>query len=358
MKRRVARWALCVALFIPGALWIAFGVGTAEYPYATAEHFLRHQGLDVTRTQDLRALSRHPAPSLSLMLLGERQRMSPEQAQALLAWVYAGGRLLVTVQGFWTPGSSQDPLLDPLGIHALNAYVSAGAAPIAARSTLTELYLEVQDAPLLLGFGPGRHLEDSDDLAQSWANSPQGTHMVQVNMGNGTLTVVSDTNLWRNGAIGQFDNAWLLWYLNQGRQVVMQYRAPDHAPLPASDHRLPIGLYGAIVLLLMAWFMATRWPAPNPARRPGLRRGGSHLRASHRASLLKGLREDIQRAANRRHPGFSQRPVAEQWNLLARHAGIPTATVAKALLPPAEPRISASAFRRQVAQLQAIRNAL
>jgi hypothetical protein len=354
---------LCAVLLAAAALLSlgAWSARPAKDPWWAAEQFLLRQGVPVIRSDDLQPLAHAPANSLSLMLLGEREHMSATQAQALLAWVYAGGRLLVTVQGFQAPGagSTSDALLDPLNIRLLDAYASAGGRVIAARSTLTELYLENDQAPLQLGFAPGRHLEDADDLAQSWANSPQGTHMLQLTLGTGTLTVVSDTALWRNQAIGQFDNAWLLWYLNQGRQVVMQYRHAEPG-LAQQLAAYPSTLACALLLLsLLAWAGLAQ-VQHRPAGEPGqaaftLPR---RYRQASREQLLRGLRDDIHQLARLRHPGFGHWPVAAQWQLLARLACTPTTHIAQAMRPHPDERLSGAAFKRQVVQLQAIRNAL
>lgn len=347
---------LMVAVLLALGAWATRPV---DDPWWAAAQFLREQGLPVVRSQDLQPLAHKPANTLSLVLLGEREHMSPAQAQTLLAWVYAGGRLVVTVKGFWTPSGGGDPLLDPLSIRLLDAYASAGGQVMAARSTLTELYLEDGQAPLRLGFAPGRHLEDADDLAQSWANSPQGTHMLQLPLGTGTLTVVSDTALWRNPAIGQFDNAWLLWYLNQGRQVVLQYRseAPGLGQWLAGH---PSTLACALsLLILLAWATLVRKPTLL-APRPGKPKAPLpiHYRHASREQLLQGLREDIRQVARLRYPAFGHLTVAAQWQWLATLASTSTAQIAYAMHPHPDKRLSTTVFRRQVVQLQAIRNAL
>lgn len=359
MSRAKTGWIAGLLMAAALALWAVAWATRADYPFLAAERFLQGLGVNVTRTQDLRPLNQRPASSLSLLLLGERGGMSAAQAQALLGWVYAGGRLLVTVQGYWTPGSSGDPLLGPLNIRLLNAYASAGVAPMAARSTLTKLYLESQDAPLQLGFAPGRHLEDADDLAQSWANSPQGTHMLQLSLGAGTLTVVSDTGLWRNHAIGQFDNAWLLWYLNQGREVIMQYRAPELSLLSELAKYPLAWACAALLLIVLGAWAVSNWvyTAPHQNRRP-TPPTGTLYRSANRAHSLRLLREDLQRYVDHRHPGYSHLAVAEQWQLLAKLTQVSTAEVAKALRPSPARRIDAATFREQVARLQALRNAL
>lgn len=326
-------------------------------PFSAGARYLEAQGLQVTRTQDLQPLSLYPPNALSLILLGSRDQMSASQAQSLLAWVYAGGRLVVSAQGFPALGQSgSDPLLGPLNIRLLDAYASAGPVPLPAHSTLTALYLETATQPMLLGFAPGRHLEDADDLAQSWANSPQGTHMLQLNLGSGTLTVVSDTGLWRNLAIGQFDNAWLLWYLNQGRHVVLQYRPPATG-LGDLPGRLPLSLGAALcTLALLGW-----WAWPRQARRPrhSVRPPAPPLyRAVNGEALLQMLRDEILRREGCRHRPFARWPVAIQWQWLAKRSGMSTAEVAEALKPHRGKPLKPTAFLRQVQQLKALRNAL
>ena len=37
--------------------------------------------------------------------------------------------------------------------------------------------------------------------------------------------MVSDSWIWQNQSIGEYDNAWLLWYMTQDSQVTLLYRA-------------------------------------------------------------------------------------------------------------------------------------
>lgn len=350
-------WVASLLAALGAMLLYAAGALRADDPFSAGTRFLEAQGLQVIRTEDLQPLSRYSPGALSLMLLGSRDQMSASQAQSLLAWVYVGGRLLVSAQGLPSLGQNgSDPLLGPLNIRLLDAYASAGPTPLPAHSTLTALYLETATRPMLLGFAPGRHLEDADDLAQSWANSPQGTHMLQLNLGAGTLTVVSDTGLWRNLAIGQFDNAWLLWYLNQGREVVLQYRAPAAGLTDILD-RFPLSLGWLLCTLgLLGW-----WAWPREHRRARLAARAPALppyRTASGEALLRGLREELLRHARYCHPPFAHWPVATQWQWLAKRSGMPTADIAQALQPHRGRALKPTAFLRQVQQLKAIRNAL
>lgn len=44
---------------------------------------------------------------------------------------------------------------------------------------------------------------------------------MQLNLGHGRVTVITDSELWKTPAIGLHDNAWLLWYLTQGSDVTL-----------------------------------------------------------------------------------------------------------------------------------------
>ena len=63
-------------------------------PYLAAEHFLRKQGLQVQRADGLEVMKDLPSAGQTLLLLGDRNRMTPKQAERLLAWTAKGGHLL------------------------------------------------------------------------------------------------------------------------------------------------------------------------------------------------------------------------------------------------------------------------
>ncbi|MCF3989965.1 DUF4350 domain-containing protein, partial [Pseudomonas aeruginosa] len=82
------------------------------------------------------------------------------------------------------------------------------------------------------------------------------------------------------------------------------------------------------------------------------------LRQRGHVALLHGLQRDILRRARRRHPGFEQLGVAEQWQILGRMTRLPPSAISQAMRPYPAQRLSAADFTRQVAHLQSLRNAL
>lgn len=406
----------------------------AADPYLAAEHFLAQRGVTVRRADNVDAIARLPAPGQTLLLLGERSRMTPPQAERLLEWAAKGGHLLFVAERLYDEetGRSDDPLLDRLGIQqylsedldeddagesrdeeaanegAANEEAAdpeerdAGEPPEADASKadspaagvpatgipatgvpatgapadehaldpfpqLTKLYLENEEQPAYFSFDTDYHLYDSENRAHAWANSAAATHMLQLYHGEGLITVLSDPWIWDNERIGEYDNAWLLWYLSQDSEVTLLYRA-DHDDLFSLLLRHFPEALAALAMLAAAllWRVGRRQGpiiAPAPLARRQLQehiRAGADflLRRSGQQALLGGLQRDIQRRARRRHPGFERLPVAEQWQVLGRLTRLPSRTISQAMRPLPKQRLSAADFTRQVAHLQSLRNAL
>lgn len=365
-------------------------------PYLAAEHFLRNQGRKVQRADSLQRLAQLPAAGQVLLILGSREQMTPKQSERLLAWTRRGGHLLVVAETLWDEdkNSSGDLLLDPLGIKqymsdeldedtdendkatetAPSAEAAAAASPkndITQEPTpavdLTQLYLENEDAPAYIDFDTDYHLFDSKDLAHAWANSADTTHMLQLSQGDGLLTVVTDSWIWQNTHIGDYDHAWLLWYLTQDREVTLLYRADRDDLFSLLLRHFPEALL-ALSLLLAAslWAAGLRQGPLQPVPERQRRQLQEHLRSSAdfllrhagQRHLLQALQRDIQRRARLRHPGFDRLGVAEQWQVLGRMTRLTPSAISQAMRPIADRRLSASEFTRQVAHLQTLRNVL
>jgi hypothetical protein len=372
-------------------------------PYLAAEHFLRKQGLQVARADGLEVLQSLPSAGQTLLLLGDRKRMTPKQAERLLTWAAKGGHLLFVAERLWDEeeGKSGDLLLDSLGIqqfesedldeaeaeaetespeNAEQAEASAPAAPPTPTSEpaaepkddnpypeLTQLYLENEEAPAYFSFDTDFHLYDAKNRAHAWANSDAATHLLQLYHGDGLISVVSDSWIWQNQQIGDYDHAWLLWYMTQDSQVTLLYRADRDDLFSLLLRHFPQALVALALLIGFGlWHLGMRQgPLQLPASR-NRRQLQEHLRGSadfllrHNGqhSLLQGLQQDIQRRARHRHPGFERLGVAEQWQVLSRLTRQPSSFISHAMRPLPKQRLAAADFTRQVANLQTLRNAL
>nr|WP_314574919.1 DUF4350 domain-containing protein [uncultured Pseudomonas sp.] len=358
--------------------------------YLAAQTFLRERGISVRAIQALTNLPDSSQQAQTLMLLDTREKMTPAQVTRLLSWARSGGRLVFVAEQLWDEkkGRSGDLLLDQLQIHQfltrdlreqdrrrereqIKPVIPFSTPDIEAPKTpwpeLTRLYVQNETDPAYMSFDPAFHLDDPQDHAQSWANSADATHLLQMVYGSGLITILTDADLWKTRTIGKYDNAWLLWYLSQDSAVTMLLRT-DHDDLFALLWKyFPQALLAlAICLGAGLWHAGTRQgpmhPVPSRARRQlseHLRAGADFLlRRKGQHALLRALQQDIVRRARQRHPGFETLPVTEQWQMLGRMTRQPTSHVGQALRPRLEERLSSTEFTRQVAYLQTLRNAL
>ncbi|WP_339522231.1 DUF4350 domain-containing protein [Pseudomonas sp. EL_65y_Pfl2_R96] len=341
-------------------------------PYLAAEHFLRKQGLTVSHANSLDILPTLEPHRRSLLLLGDRSNMSPRQVDQVLNWTRAGGRLLFVAEALWDEktGQSNDLLLNRVQLHQFLSKDLKDSPPDLDDDPypkLTKLYLENEEAPAYFSFDTAFHLDDPKNLAQAWANSGKATHMMQLGHGLGSITVVTDADLWKTPAIDRYDNAWLLWYLTADTDVTLLFNTDRDSLLTLLWRYFAQALVALIALIALGcWHVGVRsGPLLEPAPR-ARRQLQEHLRASAdfmlrrsgQHSLLHALQQDILRRVRHRHPGFEQLGVAEQWLVLSRLTGQPTRAISQAMSPRPKQRLSSAEFSRQVAHLQTLRNAL
>lgn len=350
----------------------------ASSPYLAAEHFLRKQGIAARRAEGLDVLDGLPSEGQTLMLLADRGNMTPRQVERVLQWTANGGHLLFVAERLWDEeeGKSGDLLLDLLGVQQYmsdeldddeSSESEQENEESEAYPQLTKLYLENEQAPAYIAFDTDFHLYDAQNRAHVWANSEAATHLLQLYHGDGLITVLSDPWIWQNRTIDKYDHAWLLWYLSQDSAVTLLYHADSDGLARLLLRHFPLALLVlALLIIATLWHVGMRHgPMQAPASRARRQleehlRGGADflLRRSGQHSLLKGLQQDINRRARRRHPGFEKLAVAEQWQVLGRMTRLPAKDISQAMRPLPPQRLSASDFTRQVAHLQTLRNAL
>ncbi|MDH1338081.1 DUF4350 domain-containing protein [Pseudomonas indoloxydans] len=353
----------------------------ASSPYLAAEHFLRKQGIAARRAEGLDVLDGLPSEGQTLMLLADRGNMTSRQVERVLQWTAGGGHLLFIAERLWDEeeGKSGDLLLDLLGVqqYMSDELDDEEASEAEAENEqneeheaypqLTKLYLENEQAPAYIAFDTDFHLYDAQNRAHAWANSDSATHLLQLYHGDGLITVLSDPWIWQNRNINEYDHAWLLWYLSQDSAVTLLYHADSDGLARLLLRHFPLALLVlALLIIATLWHVGMRHgPLQAPASRARRQleehlRGSADflLRRSGQHSLLRGLQQDINRRARRRHPGFEKLAVAEQWQVLGRLTRLPAKDISQAMRPLPPQRLSASDFTRQVAHLQTLRNAL
>ncbi|WP_395610748.1 DUF4350 domain-containing protein [Pseudomonas sp. B22129] len=340
-------------------------------PYMAAEYFLRQQGITVEQAKGLERLADLSPKGNSLLLLGERSHMTPRQVDQLVNWAKSGGHLLLVAEALWDEetGKSGDLLLDRVDIHqTLSDTYEEPASPRKKKAPdLTKLYVDNETAPAYFSFDTDFNLVDPKHLSQFSANSAKSSHLMQRDLGQGVVTVITDSDLWKTSNIGNHDNAWLLWYLNQGTHVTVLFNSDVDNLMTLLLRNFPQALVALAALIAFALWRAGMRQGPIQAPASKARRQlQEHLQASAdfllrrsgQAPLLRALQRDIQHAARRRHPGFEYLGTTEQCQVLERMTRQPSNVISQALGPLPEKRLSSADFSRQVACLQTLRNAL
>lgn len=349
--------------------------------YLAMEYFLREQNIATEVLPSLTRLTMPTSEQQTLIILSHDVQLINKQHAQLLDWVAHGGHLVLSAQHEALDNTHQS-LLSHLGIKKYRVAelddlerrqegrVSTAPATAETRfesAQLTRLYLENEQSPAYLAFNTQYHLEDTDNRAYAWANSPVATHLLQLSYGQGLVTVLNDFNLWQNSHIDQYDHAWLLWYLSQDSQVRLFNPPSQQGFFKLLWHYYAVACMLLLALLLLgAWHAAPRFAAMQSATCIPRRQLSEHIQAGvlfnlrykGQRSLLLSLQKDIKQRAQQRFPGFSSLAVAEQWQVLRQLSRQPVSLISHSMRPPATKKLSALSFTQHVANLQQLRNAL
>jgi hypothetical protein len=370
-------------------------------PFRAAELFLvRNESAarGITAWKELEQLD-----SLGTLLIARSdQILTDAQADRLVAWVGGGGHLIVGAA--FHDDETADVLLDRYDVStwrndaadadkdkkiserlrewnekAARGELPGQTPPPAAipEAEITQLTVNGLERTVRVHFAPHFYLyhssfgeEENEPEAPAaprptaWAGSEAGTQIIQFEIGDGRLSILSDTQLWQNADIDKLDHAWLLWWLSDNDAATGIFYGRDMPSLSALLWRYAREALVALALLAAAWlwYRAARFGRIDPLPAIERRALAEHLRAcaefqwrnGHGAHLLRALRDAVMHQATRRHPGFARLSRAAQRTELARLTGESRTDIAQ-MLDAACPT-DEHAFRTLVHALQRIRN--
>jgi Domain of unknown function (DUF4350) len=321
-------------------------------PYLAAERLFQRLG---TRARTVQAGLPIPPPGHTLFLLRRERSVSESELEKILAWVAAGGRLVVAQTGA--------PLIDPLMRHfRITARVPdlpVEDAPVAdsddEAAAQDEPADEVIDLALLPGGGHARVAVPrtvprlrADDVRAPFAQagSAAGSFFLLYQQEQGEILFLADASFLRNDRIGRHDHAELAWHLATGGgatlpagvEIVFRDEVPTLSRLLAR-HAWAALVSGALLLAAWLWASGSRFgppvPDPAPERRSLLEHitaAGEFLwRTGRSAELLDGARLALQQRIERRQPAWARLPQRDLARRLATLSGLPPARVDEAL---------------------------
>jgi hypothetical protein len=326
VSSRVLIPLVALALVVLGVLWFLQTyerVPSKEYvpasgearlrDFLAAERFAERMGL---RSSELRSLADLDTLARSGVLLmpGHRQALDAPRAARLLAWVEAGGHMVVEAELLGV----DDPLFAALGI-----------AREAREFILKPLLVDIDGRPLKVLF--------VSRMALRSAVTPRlqvGDQLVSFPRGKGLVTAVTNLNFARNDFIGANDHAEFLWkVLTLTPAPVLQvFFRPERLSLWNFlwERALPVLIGSVLLLIFWLWRIAPRFgPVPADAP-PARRRLLDHLLASGRYLWTQGLRAHLAVAARdaalhrlaRAQPDFAHASATERAARVAALAAI------------------------------------
>ena len=285
--------------------YVGYSGSARTNPFYAAGLLLERMGKQVSQRGTLSSLEGVPADAV-VVLPPTRGDMNPALVRELLAWVEAGGRLILGVE---TP-YAKDPLLKALGVRARwseddeeegeqdGGDEEERIDPVTLPDGRT-LQARLSDSIVLTRAAEGAEY-------QCPAPAPEdGEQIMQIERGHGRVIVITTLAPFRNQALDELDHAALLWAFTQdaGQQVVL-IRRIEALSLFAwlTEHALAALAALAALGLLWLWHVVPRFGPLRPAEAANRRSLLEHLRAIGRfeadaqqlGRLVREVRADAQ----------------------------------------------------------------
>ena len=336
---------------------IGFQGEARRNPLLALQRLLEASGDTVQSLESLSRLRTLPASDGVLLVPTQRHDLGPQRSEELHDWVERGGHLIVVARGVvGKTGHTRDPLLDRYGIElTVDDELEGGVEPESESAEKerdsagdcedipsVEVTVDTGAEPYRVAFPPQRRVLLGEESLEPnwWVGNGYGAHLVELAVGDGYLTVLSDADFLSNQMIGELDHAAfalrLLHVGDRSEQVVIVYR--DDMPNLMSvlwQWAWPVVVSAATLLVAWLWSASRRFGPivadPPPSRR-SLR---EHVQASgrflwyqgHREQLVEAARQAIQRRIHQRHPTWRTAAADDLARCVAEATSLPITEV-------------------------------
>jgi hypothetical protein len=343
-------------------------------PYLAAQQFMTRSGIAVTDVDSLARLDELGGLG-TLFFSDARQVQTPRQLKQVMDWLRLGGNVIYSANAvehdddlllrefeveveLRKRDASSDDDAKPLSqkLREYNRQIENGKSreDIArefgeSQPALTHVRFDDDIGELEIAFDTARVLKhpgfddssaDTRHRPFSWSSSQYGVHMMQFEVGDGLLTILSDPGIWTSYKIDNYDHAYLLWLLSsdEGNFAILRSVLRESIWVlmlrNASELLLVLGLSIVIVL----WRQGYRFGRLLPRDLSRRRALGEHFSSvslylwhRHRGEyLLQPLRQAVQRRASLALGEFAGAQPARQFELIAARLDLNADAVARA----------------------------
>ena len=372
-------------------------------PFLAAEIYLKELGISAKSHWGLGALDDLSDHLDTLLITSSRLSMAEGGISQLREWTQNGGHLITTAQSYYNDQKqgSADQLLDEIGVHRYPVDFEPSMEPLKENTAtlndetnemaeddsgkasmkleedvelLTPIEFEDVENPVWVNLSGHSNLVDTSGKAIFSAKNNQGVNLLQYQMGEGVLTVLSDDAFLRSHEIGSHDHAYFLYLLTRGSKQLWILYSGETPSLPALAWKHAALLLISAFVLLAFWlwrrshrFGPLQWNSSLP-RRQLMEHivAGSNFNWRHKNldKLIKSIREDIDGRMQLRHRNYRQLSGSQKATLLQDVAPLSkseivwTLTACSGVNQQLEGAKGESLFLRLIQNLQTIRKQL
>lgn len=308
--------------------------------FLAAQRFIKELDIDSETIRGMDKVNHLPAPHNVLFATYSHRFEESATREHLLAWIRQGGHLVLELRPF--QGSDDvkvdTPLLDTLEVWPDNS--DAFFNKINTETIEVRVYKNSE--PLTVAFQPFRTLKVTREDPVLLFNDSNGIHLVEYNLGDGVITIMSGFDLWRNRNIGRYDHAAALAQIlgdNPSKVWFLQsVSMPSIFKLMWQYGREAVVASG-LLLLLMLWHLNNRFGPVVSINQQQRRSLLEHLdavgqfdwRYQHAEGILKTVRADLHQMIETRYPRWQKKSAQEQNEWLAKRTRLSEQEISRAL---------------------------
>ena len=336
-------------------VWVGYSGAARSNDFLASQRLLERIGQRASSVRGLPIGKEMPGRSDVILLPRRQTRITPGQAEALIAWVRKGGQLItegLTAEPREAP-ETQDPLFRAVGARMVwRPERPVGGIGLGANRTDPKVFDETnRNARVQLDgrnyqvrLGAWQELLDLGGTAVYSAQNASGIKLLQYDLGQGRMILCTELSCLANGNLAEEDHAGFLAALvldwGPGNRAWIVYREePPTLWFWLRDNAWRV--LTALVLLIGTgvWSAASRFGPRIPDPPEGRRSLLEHLIACGRfqwvqrdgIALLRSSREAALARLQRVHPGWEQLQFQELCTRLAEFSGLSEARIAQAL---------------------------
>lgn len=317
-------------------------------PYLAAEYFLRNMGQKSEKIKLFVDTQKQLENNDTLLVPSSRIAFDNRRSTQLLEWVEAGGHLIITGKPYLEDESNiRDHILDKLGLYierrALKEGQDQDEQPVNLDIEDDDDFWQVDfDDYLVVSFAE----KFDQDIIWTIVDNDR-IHAVQLRLGDGRLTLMSDIRMFRNDYIESYDHAAFLYELTKDQLSSAEAGTfyyslyEDYISLIKWlwDNAQPLIISILFIIIIVLWMLIPRFgPLINihqPIRRRFLEHlsasGNYHWRQGHYARLLTEVRKQLSLQTKLKYPEWTNLSKQDQVNHFAELSQIEAPAIEKAL---------------------------